>query len=132
MEIEHRLPSVQEYRTIRSLVGWWDTDEAATQIALTNSLFSVVATEQDRVVGTGRIAGDGGLYFYIQDVIVHPDCQSKGIGTAMMKELMLFINTNAKPGSYIALIAAEGLETYYERFGFKARKSDAPGMYQVI
>lgn len=132
MKIKHRLPSVEEYRKLRSLVGWWDTDEDSTRIALNNSLFSVVVTERDTVVGIGRIAGDGGLYFYIQDLIVQPDYQSKGIGKAIMKELMAFIKTNAKPGSYIALMAAKGLEKYYEPFGFEARKADAPGMYRVI
>ncbi len=102
MEIKHRLPSVEEYRKLRSLVGWWETDE------------------------------DGGLYFYIQDLIVQPDYQSKGIGTAIMNELMAYIKTSAKPGSYIALMAAKGYEKYYEFFGFEARKADAPGMYQVI
>jgi GNAT superfamily N-acetyltransferase len=132
MDIEHRLPSVDEYRKLRRLVGWRDTDATATEIALRNSLFSVVVAEGDTVVGIGRIAGDGGLYFYIQDVVVQPDYQSKGIGKAIMKELMAFIKTNARPGSYIALLAAKGLEKYYQRFGFEARKVDAPGMYQII
>lgn len=132
MKIKHCLPSVEEYRKLRSLVGWWDTDGEATRIALKNSLFAVVAIESDAVVGIGRIAGDGGLYFYIQDLIVQPGDQSKGIGRAIMKELMAYIETNAKPGSYIALMAAKGLQNYYERFGFEARNADAPGMYLVI
>jgi hypothetical protein len=33
MEIEHRLPSVDEYRKLRGSVGWRDTDENATKIA---------------------------------------------------------------------------------------------------
>jgi ribosomal protein S18 acetylase RimI-like enzyme len=132
VEIEHRLPSVDEYRKLRRLVGWQDTDETATKIALRNSLFSVVVAEGDTAVGLGRIAGDGGLYFYIQDVIVQPDYQSKGIGKAIMKELMAYIKANARPGSYIALLAAKGLKKYYQRFGFEARKVDAPGMYQIL
>jgi predicted N-acetyltransferase YhbS len=132
MEIKHRLPTVEEYRKLRSLVGWWDTDEDSTRIALTSSLFSAVASERDSLVGMGRVVGDGGLYFYIQDLIVQPGYQSKGIGRAIMKELMAFIKTNAEPGAYIALMAAKGLEKYYQRFGFAARESDAPGMYQVI
>ncbi|MCP4118712.1 MAG: GNAT family N-acetyltransferase [Desulfobacteraceae bacterium] len=132
MELKHRSPTVEEYRKLRSLVGWWDTDEDATRSALNNSLSSVVATERDTVIGFGRVAGDGGLYFYIQDLIVHPEYRSKGIGRAIMKELMAYLKTNAKPGSYIALMAAKGLQKYYEPFGFEARYGDAPGMYQVL
>ncbi len=132
MELKHRSPTVEEYRKLRSLVGWRGTDEDATRSALNNSLFSVVATERDTVVGFGRLVGDGGLYFYIQDMIVHPDHQSKGIGRSIMKELMVWLKTNAGHGSFIALMAAEGLQKYYERFGFEARCEDAPGMYQIL
>ncbi|SCY15950.1 GNAT family N-acetyltransferase [Desulfoluna spongiiphila] len=132
MEIKHRLPSIEEYQKLRNVVGWWDTDANATKVALNNSLFSVVAIEGETVVGIGRIAGDGGLYFYIQDVIVHPDYQSKGIGKALMKELMTYIKKTAKPGSYIALMSAKGLEKYYEAFGFEARNDDAPGVFQIV
>jgi ribosomal protein S18 acetylase RimI-like enzyme len=132
MEIKHRLPTVEEYLKLRALVGWRQTDMSATEKALSNSLFSVVATERDTVIGFGRIVGDGGLYFYIQDLIVHPDVQSKGVGNALMKELMDYIYTNAKPGSFIGLMAAKGLEKYYRAFGFVARDLNAPGMFLVL
>jgi len=132
MQIEHRLPTVTEYTKLRDLVGWWKTDENATDMALKNSLFSVVAIEQGTTIGFGRIIGDGGLYFYIQDLIVHPDFQNKGLGKSLMRELMDYIKANAKSGAFVGFMAAKGLEKYYEPFGFKARNKDAPGMYQVI
>lgn len=132
MLIEHRLPTVNEYTRLRSLVGWWEIDKNAADAALINSLFSVVAIEHDTAVGLGRIIGDGGLYFYIQDLIIHPDFQNKGLGKSLMKKLMDYIMANAKSGAFIGLMAAKGLEKYYEPFGFKARDKDAPGMYQVI
>jgi len=132
MLIEHRSPTVTEYTSLRDLVGWWETDENITDIALKNSLFSVVAIKHEAVIGYGRIIGDGGLYFYIQDLIVHPEFQNKGLGKSLMKELMDYIKANAKSGAFVGLMAAKGLEKYYEPFGFKARDEDAPGMYQII
>lgn len=132
MKIEYRSPTVSEYRKLRGLVGWWKTDENATGLALKNSLFSVVAVEHYTVIGFGRVIGDGGLYFYIQDLIIHPDFQAKGLGNSLMKELMGYITINAKSGAFVGIMAAKGLEKYYERFGFKARDEDAPGMFQVI
>ena len=132
MKIEYRSPTVSEYTRLRGLVGWWETDENATGMALKNSLFSVVAVEHDTVIGFGRVIGDGGLYFYIQDLIIHPEFQTKGLGKSLMKELMGYITANAKSGAFVGLMAAKGLEKYYERFGFKARNQDAPGMYQII
>ena len=132
MPIEYRSPTVIEYMRLRNLVGWWETDENATEKALENSLFSVVAIEHGTVIGFGHIIGDEGLYFYIQDLIVHPEFQSKGLGKFLMKELMSYITAKAKSGAFVGLMAAKGLEKYYEQFGFRARDNDAPGMYQVI
>jgi hypothetical protein len=122
MLIEYRSPTATEYMRLRNLVGWWEIDENATGKALENSLFSVVAIEHNSVIGFGRIIGDEGLYYYIQDLIVHPEFQAKGS----------YVTANAKTGAFIGLMAAKGLEKYYEQFGFKARDKDAPGMYQVI
>ena len=132
MIIQYRPPTVSEYKRLRSIVGWWATDENATAVALKNSLFSVIALDLDIVIGFGRIVGDGGLYFYIQDLMIHPEFQNKGLGNSLMKELMDYIAANAKPGAFIGLMAGKGLEKYYEKFGFKARDKDAPGMYQVV
>lgn len=132
MWIEHRTLTVSEYKKLRDAVGWWKTDDNAIEIALSNSLFSVVAMENNNIVGLGRVVGDGGLYFYIQDLIVHPDFQNNGLGKRLMDEVMLFIEGNAQFGAFVGLMAAKGLEKYYESFGFKARNRDAPGMYRVI
>ena len=132
VKIEYRSPTVSEYKKLRGLVGWWETDENATEMALKNSLFSVVAVEDGAAIGFGRIIGDGGLYFYIQDLIIHPEFQNKGFGKSLMKELMDYITSNAKSGAFVGLMAAKGLEKYYEPFGFKARDEGAPGMYQIV
>lgn len=65
MQLEHRLPTVSEYKKLRGSVNWWRTDEKAPEIALSNFLFSVSAMKKNNVVGLGRVVGDGGLYFYI-------------------------------------------------------------------
>lgn len=132
IRLEHRSPTISEYKNLRTSVGWWETDEKATEIALKNSLFSVVAIETGNIVGIGRVVGDGGLYFYIQDLVVHPEFQNKGLGKRLMEELMFYLRANAKSGAFVGLMAAKGLEKYYEQSGFKAREDDAPGMYQVI
>lgn len=76
----------------------------------------------------GRVIGDG-LYYYIQDLIVHPAHQSKGIGRKTMGMLMQYINSTAPKGSFIGLMAAKGLEKFYLEFGFQKRPDDAPGMF---
>lgn len=105
MKIEYRSPTFSEYKKLRGLVGWWKTDEDATAMALKNALFSAIAVEHDTVIGFGRVIGDGGLYFHIQDLIIHPEFQNKGFGKSLMKELMGYITANAKSGAFVGLMA---------------------------
>jgi GNAT superfamily N-acetyltransferase len=132
VEIEYRSPSVSEYTELRRLVGWWDVDEEAVEAGLKSSLFSVVAVEGGKTAAFGRVVGDGGLYFYLQDLIVHPDFQARGLGKRLMRELMDYVDSHAKSGAFVGLMAARGLESYYEAFGFKARDPKAPGMYLIV
>lgn len=131
MVIIERIPTVVEYTALREAVGWWNIDQIAAVTALKSSLYSVVAVEQNAVIGCGRICGDGGLYYYIQDLIVHPDYQRQGVGKKIMGKLMEYLSFNSTGGSCIALMAAEGLAKFYEEFGFKVRPANGPGMYLI-
>jgi ribosomal protein S18 acetylase RimI-like enzyme len=113
-------------------VGWWPIEQTFTEQALRRALFSVVGIQDGRVVGVGRVVGDGGLYYYLQDVMVIPSCQGQGIGKEIISHLMTYIQENAPKGAFVGLMAAKGLQTYYEGFGFQARAIDAPGMFQVV
>jgi len=78
-----RPPTIEEYQSLREIVGWGNTDAKATEIGLGNSLFSVCVIYKNEIIGCGRVVGDGGIYFYIQDIIVLPEFQRKGIGKRM-------------------------------------------------
>lgn len=69
-------------------------------------------------------------YYYIQDVIVLPEYQKKGIGMLLMDAVMAEINRQIPAGGYIALFSARGLEPFYARYGFVERSHDmlGPGM----
>jgi hypothetical protein len=48
-----------------------------------------------------------------------------------MRMLLNYINTTAKHGAFVGLMAAKGLEEYYQEFGFRTRPKEGPGMYYV-
>ena len=132
MKYIERKITVEEYLILRRSVGWRDTAFEKTKIALQNSLFSIVVEENGSTIGMGRIVGDGGIYYYIQDVIVIPEKQNRGLGTKIMEHLMSHIEKVAEPGSFIALMSAEGRSSFYKRFGFAERDNDAPGMFFIM
>ena len=126
-----RSPTVEEYLELIRAVGWGDSiNPAAVASALSSSLFAVVALEADRGIGIGRIIGDGGMYYYIQDVVVLPERQGRGVGTAIMGELFQYLNDHAPEKAFIGLMSATGKAEFYERYGFQRREPGAPGMFQ--
>jgi GNAT superfamily N-acetyltransferase len=79
----------------------------------------------------GRIIGDGGWYFHIADMAVHPDHQKKGLGDAILKALLQRIAHNApKDGEpYITLFADEAGRRLYYKNGFV---DAAPGQLGMV
>jgi GNAT superfamily N-acetyltransferase len=76
------------------------------------------------------VIGDGGMVYYVQDVIVIPDYQRRGIGTQLMDRVMRYIRAHASHNTVVGLMAAKGKEAFYTRYGFTVRPTDqlGPGM----
>ena len=126
-----RLPTVAEIKAFHTAVGWDNVDDEATATALNNSLFGCTVLHNGKAIGCGRVIGDGGMYFYIQDIIVLPEYQGRGIGKTIMNEVMNFINQTAKPNAFIGLMSAKDKAGFYVKFGFAERPPGRPGMFRV-
>ena len=122
-QIEERIPTLEEYRKLCEAVGWGQfVNFEAAPIALLNSVYSVVAVHQEEIVGMGRIVGDGGIFYYIQDVVVLPTFQGQGIGHALMEQLVNYVGKNGPEKAFLGLFAAEGKEAFYKRYGFEQHR----------
>lgn len=131
MRLVERDPTVEEYQRLRRAVGWGEMTKEGVATGLPAALYSVVVEHDDDVVGCGRVVGDGGLYFYVQDVIVLPGFQGRGLGGRIMGAVMGYLERTARPGAFVGLMAAEGVEAFYELHGFRRRPDDRPGMFRV-
>ncbi len=89
--IVERTPATEEYGKLRIAAGWDEIDTQAAERGLNNSVCSVCAVHKGEVIGCGRLIGDGAMYFYLQDVIVLPKFQGKGIGRRIMEAIMDYI-----------------------------------------
>ena len=71
-------------------VGWSNYYEHPEMLekAYAGSLCSLAAFEGEKLVGIIRAVGDGHSILFIQDILVYPDYQRKGIGTALMKTML--------------------------------------------
>jgi len=121
------LPSPADYNRLRQAVGWGVYDEAVIEKALPNTLYCVCAFCDDEMVGMARVIGDGGLVFYIQDVIVLPEFQRQGLGAQLMEAVMAFVRAQARHNTIVGLMSARGKEAFYERYGFTPRPTEKHG-----
>ena len=127
---------VQTYFDLRTSVDWINFSPEQTQTALKNSVLDIVAYDQEKAVGMGRIVGDGAIYCYVQDVVIHPNYQGKGIGSTILNKLIEKVAQNLEDGERMSLglVAAEGKESFYRQFGFKdlPHEASGAGMRKVI
>lgn len=135
MEYKENALCYQDYRKLRESVEWINFSEEQMQKALSNSLYTIIAVENNQAVGMGRLIGDG-MYYMIIDIVVHPLYQKRGIGKSITNMLMKYVDKETPVGgrSSIQLIAEKGKEPFYEKMGFKIIPHEfcGSGMRKVI
>jgi GNAT superfamily N-acetyltransferase len=129
IQYRHEFPAAEQYFDLFSSTGWnkeYGLDARDLHEAIRHSLFLVAAYDGERLIGSGRLVSDGVLHALIVDVIVLPEYQGQGIGTAIMKQLTGFCRERRIRD--VQLFCAKGKTAFYEPLGFRARPHDAPGM----
>lgn len=91
-------------------------------IAQMDTVYS--AWEQQKLIGLAAAMDDGNMNAYIPYVLVRPECQGNGIGTALMEKMM----DHYKNYLRIALMAVNDQTHFYSRLGFNAAE-DKTAMY---
>lgn len=128
--------TVSQYLDIRAQVGWRALLQEQAEKALANSLLVIGAYDDDRLVGMGRIVGDGAVICYVQDLIVVPEYQKKKIGSMVLTTLIDYVESLKLTESQmmLCLMCAKGREPFYEKHGFIARPTMelGPGMIQYL
>lgn len=132
IKIEHRNPTVAEYQLLRGSADWEELSDETAKKGLEGSLFSVCFMVGGKLAASGRIVGDGAIYFYIQDVIVLPEYRNTGLGDMVMGELEAWLEEHTHQHSFVGLMASEGVKDFYTRFGYSERGELKPGMFKMI
>lgn len=120
-ELRFSPPSTPDFENLRLSVGWENCASSVTAQSIENSLFWVSYYESQILIATGRVIGDGAMYFYIQDVIVSPKYQRCGLGHSIMQHIEKYLLENTSQHATIGLLAAKGKEGFYERYNYIIR-----------
>lgn len=118
-KIVKRVPSAEEYQNLRKSLDCETVSDEAVERGLAHSLFSVCAMQDDVVVGCGRVVGDGGIYFFIQDLMVLPAHEGEGIDDCLMDEIMLYLKKAAPPNAIFCIKGCSLQRGRCSQFGFK-------------
>ena len=108
----------QEIAALYDAVGWtaYTGDLPALRKGFRSSLLILAAYEGEKLLGLIRAVGDGHTVVLVQDILVHPQYQRKGIGTALLKEML----GRFRQVRQIELVTddSEETKTFYRSAGF--------------
>ena len=115
--------SIEDYNNLRASVDFITITEKRAEIALSNSLYKLIAIDGSTPVGMARVVGDGGYVYFICDVIVRPSYQSRGLGRAIIESVLTWLESQVEENETIMinLMSAMNKEPFYEKLGFHKR-----------
>ncbi len=122
------IPSPEEYTNLRKVAGLSLKSIEAAKIGLANSLYTIVIRDGKRLIGMGRVIGDGACFFEIVDIAVDPEYQGHGFGKKIMLKIEKYLENSVMEGSYVSMIADK--PDFYKKLNYKLTSPEAYGMYK--
>ena len=121
----------EDFVRLRIAAGFAEVPVEHARKALQNGLINVSAMYNGELVGMGRLVGDGAMYWYLQEIIILPQFQRKGIGTMIVNHLVDYAKASSTSGKFTTIggVSAKGKEPFYEKMGFEIISN---GMIKMI
>ncbi|MBU6384155.1 MAG: GNAT family N-acetyltransferase [Verrucomicrobia bacterium] len=129
VKISNHPPTPEEFVSLREAVKLPPRTVASARKGIPNSLFWVTVREGKKLVGMGRVVGDGGSVVQITDVIVDPEHQEQGIAALIFDRIQSFIQANVPHDAFVCLFATKDAISFYETKGFRLSQEQWPGMF---
>ncbi len=87
---EYKEYKEQEILDLYNSVGWSNYVDNSNMLAnaYKNSLKIYGAYIEEKLVGIIRVVGDGYSVIFIQDILIFPEFQHKGIGTVLLNRIL--------------------------------------------
>lgn len=130
--LTHDTPTIADYCRLRAAAGLTPFSEAAAARGLPGTICAATIRIDHETVAMGRVIGDGGLFFQVTDIAVHPAHQGRGLGKAIVAALMHTLSARLDAPAYVSLIADGKADRLYAQYGFQPVAPRSQGMAQVL
>ena len=133
VELVDNILQAEDFVRLRIEVGLVEIPVEHARKALKNGLLNVSAIYHGELVGMGRLVGDGAMYWYLQEIIVLPEFQRKGIGTMIVNHLIDYAKANSITGKFTTIggVSAKGKEPFYQKMGFDIISNGIKKMIEI-
>ena len=133
VQLVDNILQAEDFVRLRIETGFAEVPVEHARKALQNGLPNVSAIYHGELVGMGRLVGDGAMYWYLQEIIVLPEFQRKGIGTMIVNHLIDYAKANSITGKFTTIggVSAKGKEPFYEKMGFDIISNGIKKMIEI-
>lgn len=121
--INNKIPAFNDLIKLYEDAGWTNYTSHPEMLipAYEHSLAVISAWDNERLIGTIRVVGDGYSIIYIQDLLVIKEYQRRGIGSTLLKMVDMKYSS-----VYQKVLLTEDIPDtvgFYENCGFKKSNS---------
>lgn len=133
VQLVDNILQAEDFVRLRIEAGFAEVPVEHARKALQNGLLNVSAIYHGKLVGMGRLVGDGAMYWYLQEIVVLPEFQRKGIGTMIVNHLIDYAKANSITGKFTTIggVSAKGKEPFYKRMGFDIISNGIKKMIEI-
>ncbi|MBD5533607.1 MAG: GNAT family N-acetyltransferase [Lachnospiraceae bacterium] len=133
VQLVDNILQAEDFVRLRIETGFAEVPVEHARKALQNGLPNVSAIYHGELVGMGRLVGDGAMYWYLQEIIVLPEFQRKGIGTMIVNHLIDYAKANSITGKFTTIggVSAKGKEPFYKKMGFDIISNGIKKMIEI-
>lgn len=133
VQLVDNILQAEDFVRLRIEAGLVEIPVEHARKALQNGLLNVSAIYHGELVGMGRLVGDGAMYWYLQEIIVLPEFQRKGIGTMIVNHLIDYAKANSITGKFTTIggVSAKGKEPFYQKMGFDIISNGIKKMIEI-
>ena len=118
LNYKKEIPEMTDLLALYSSVGWTNYTNNPTMLeeAVKASLWQMTVYDKEELVAYIRLVGDGHSVIFVQDLLVRPDYQRRGIGKKLLEKAL-----ETFPHVYQRLLVTERSEknlAFYQSLGF--------------